>query len=354
MKKFIAASLAFLFVTGGILPSERGGASDAQGYTGGLPITAPSALLIDGATGKIIYAKNPHARRPPASTTKIMTALVVLEKSSLEDIVRIPKWVNSIEPSKVYLRPGEQYRIRDLVHATLISSANDASEVLAVATAGSQAQFAEWMNERARRIGCHNTNFVNASGLPAKWQYSSSYDLAMIMKEARRSPFIVESLSTKYIKIRSLAGRQIFLKNHNRFLWKTQRAVIGKTGWTRRGRHCFVGRINGMGREILVSMLGSHRLWVDLKILLDYQSGVALYKIKKNKKKWSATETQGIQNALKRAGYNPGKADGKFGPKTMRAVELFQKERGLYTTGFVDLSTCNKLTRYGLSKSTCR
>lgn len=352
MKKFVAASLVFLFLSGGLLPTDTGGAPEVQ--AAGLPITAPSALLVDGSTGKIIYAKNPHARRPPASTTKIMTALVVLEKSSLDEVVRIPKWVNSIEPSKVYLRPGEHYRIRDLVHATLISSANDAAEVLAVTTAGSQARFAEWMNERARRIGCRNTHFVNASGLPAKGQYSTSFDLALVMKEARRNPFIVESLGTKYLTIQSQAGRRIFLKNHNRLLWRTQKAVIGKTGWTRSGRHCFVGRINGLGREVLVSMLGSHRLWVDLKILLDYQFGVSLYKIKMNKKNWSPSQTSALQAALTRAGCQPGRVDGKFGPKTVQAIELFQKRHKLPPTGFVDLATCKKLIPYGLPKDTCR
>lgn len=333
------------------MPAESAWALPVQGV---LPITAGSAILLDVGTQKVIYAKNPHSRRSPASTTKVMTALVVLEKVPLNRIVRIPAWVQTIEPSKVYLRAGERYQVRDLLHAALISSANDASEVLAVSSAGSRAEFAKWMNAKARSIGCRDTRFTNASGLPLGNQYSTVYDLALIMKEAQKNPFIVNSLSRKYHTIQSIEGRKIALKNHNRLLWRSERSVIGKTGWTRKGRHCFVGRIQWKGREILISLLGSHRLWKDLKILLDYQFGLAFYKVYKNRKLWSATQVRGIQQVLARAGYFPGQIDGKFGPQTVKAVELFQKRNGLPPDGIVGENTCNHLTRHGLPKSYCR
>lgn len=350
MKRLISFSLSLLFLALNLTIPPF---DSAQAAPIGLPITASSAVLLDAATQKFIYAKAPHARRPPASTTKIMTAMVVLEKSSLNQIVRIPKGVGRIEPSKIYIRPGERYTIRDLLHATLISSANDAAEVLAVATAGSRTKFAQWMNERAHRIGCRNTHFMNPSGLPSASQYSTSYDLALIMEKAQKNPFIVDSLSRKYYTVRSLEGRTIGLKNHNRLLWKSERSVIGKTGYTRKGRHCFVGRIKWGGREILISMLGSHRLWKDLKILLDYQFGITLYKVYKNRHHWSETQTKAIQRALVRAGYAPGPLDGKFGPKTVRAVELYQKANGLPSDGIIGIATCRKLTRHGLSPTNC-
>ena len=343
-----------IFLSSSALPinHEIAWSVPAQGV--GLPITAPSALLIDVATQRIIYAKAPHSRRPPASTAKLMTALVVLEKSRLDKVVQIPGWASSIQPSKVYLRRGEHYRVRDLLQAMLISSANDAAEVLAVTTAGSRPRFAQWMNERARRIGCRDTHFANPSGLPSAKQYSSSYDLALIMREARKSAFIVNALSQKYRSIQSLEGRKIWLRNHNRFLWQRPRSVIGKTGYTRAGQHCFVGRIQWKGREVLVSLLGSHRLWTDLRILMDYQFGVALYKVYKNHKRWSESQTLAIQKALKRAGFLAGPVDGDFGPGTVRAVELFQKAHGLQPDGMVNLPTCKKLTHLGLSSSLCR
>ena len=200
MKKFFRLTLVFLFIFSHFSFLET---TSAMPASVGLPITAGSALLLDAATQKVIYAKAPHVPHPPASTTKVMTALVVLEKMPLDRKVRIPSWASSIQPSKVYLRPGETYRVRDLVHASLISSANDAAEVLAVEAAGSSAKFAQWMNEKARRIGCRQTHFVNASGLPPGNQYSTAYDLALIMREARKNPFIVDSMSRKYHTIYS-------------------------------------------------------------------------------------------------------------------------------------------------------
>ncbi len=350
VKKTLTLVLILAVLTGMIAPANPLLAAPAYRA---LPISAPSALLLDAGTHRVIYAKSPHLRRAPASTTKVMTAIVVLDRIPLNRVVRIPSWVKSIEPSKAHLRPGERFRVRDLLHATLISSANDAAEVLAVAAAGSKARFAQWMNEKARRIGCRNTHFVRASGLPAANQYTTSYDLALIMQEARKNPVIVDSLGRKYHSIRSLEGRRIDLKNHNRLLWKTARTVIGKTGYTRKGRYCFVGRINWMGREVLVSLLGSQRLWSDLKVLLDYQFGVAIYKAQKNRSRWSPGQVKEIQAALQRAGYSPGRADGKLGPKTIRAVELFQKKQKLRPDGIVGPATCRKLARFGLPKSYC-
>lgn len=354
MKKILSLSLVSLIFFAGIPSFEPAFANPAAVRR--LPITAGSAILLDAATHKVIYSKAPHVPRPPASTTKLMTALIVLETMPLDRVVRIPSWVRSVEPSKVYLKSGETYRVRDLLHATLISSANDAAEVLAVAAAGSRARFAQLMNQKAKQIGCRNTHFVNSSGLPpsSRNQYSTVYDLALIMQETQKNVFIANSLSRKYQAIHSLQGREIVLRNHNRFLWKTQSNVIGKTGYTRRGKHCFVGRIQWKGREVLVSLLGSHKLWKDLKVLVDYQFGLAIYKVYKNKKQWSSSAaTRGIQQALVRAGYSPGKVDGKFGPKTVRAVERFQKRSGLQPNGIITHSTCRRLTRYGLNPNTC-
>lgn len=349
MKKLFSLQLVLLLLTTNLSFPET-----LQAAPHSLPITAGSAFLWDISAQRVIYSKALHTRRPPASTTKIMTALVVLERVPLDRLITIPRWAASIEPSKIYLRPGERYRVRDLLHATLISSANDAAEVLAVAAAGSRTRFVQWMNEKARAIGCKNTRFANASGLPLGNPYSSVYDLALIMKKAKENPFLVDSLSRKYHTIRSTGGRKIHLRNHNRLLWRESRsAVIGKTGYTKRGRHCFVGRIRWGGKEVLVAMLGSRRLWKDLKVLLDYQFGVSLYKAYKNRKIWSTEATRAIQRSLLRAGYSPGPVDGRFGSRTVRAVLQFQKSRGLASDGLVGSRTCKALTGYGLSAAYC-
>lgn len=326
----------------------------ASGTTASLPLSAPSAVLLDAGTHKIIFAKAPHVHRPPASTTKLMTALVVLEKSSLDRVVRVPHWARSVEPSKIHLRAGERYTVRSLLQAVLINSANDAAEVLGVTLGGSRAAFAEMMNAKARRIGCRDTHFTNASGLPSGSQYSTAYDLALIMQEVRKNSFIVDSLSRKYLVIQSLNGRKIPLRNHNKMLWKQSTTVIGKTGYTRKGRHCFVGRIRWQGREVMVTLLGSNRLWKDLKILLDYEVGRSRHRIQSHRSHWSASKTKALQVALRRAGFSPGEVDGKFGPKTLRSVERFQKHQGLQVDGIVGPQTCRALSRFGLPPETCQ
>jgi D-alanyl-D-alanine carboxypeptidase (penicillin-binding protein 5/6) len=309
-------------------------------------ISAPSAVLVDGNTHQLVFAKTPHVRRPPASTTKILTAMVAMDLLSLDTAVTIPGYVASIQPSKIYLRGGERYRIRDLIRAILISSANDAAEALAVAAAGSRSNFALIMNQKAWQIGCRHSHFVNPSGLPNPYQYSTAYDLALIMRAAQWYPFLVETLKVKTMVIQSLAGRRIFLRNHNKMLWRDHREVLGKTGWTRAARHCFVGLINMNNRKVFVAMLGSHRLWRDLKTLVNYQFGTALSPILKNRKIWSREGTRKIQLALHRAGFNPGPVDGRFGTSTVRAVQSFQRAYGLPSDGIVGPVTWQKLSMF--------
>jgi len=239
----------------------------------GLPITASSAVLIDQSSNRILFSKTPNLRRPPASTTKLLTSLVVIRAMDLNKIVTIPASVEKVQPSKIHLRRGERYRVRELLRALLINSANDAAEALALATAGSRPAFAALMNRRARAIGCRGSHFVNPSGLPAKAQYSTASDMALIMREVQKYPFLVQTLATRTLTIKSTRGRKIYLRNHNKMLFRGYREVVGKTGWTRAARYCFVGQINAMNRKVFVAMLGSHRLWKDLMTLVSYQFG---------------------------------------------------------------------------------
>ncbi len=311
-----------------------------------LPISASSAILLDPLTKKAIFSKTPHRKRAPASTTKVLTSILAVENLKMNHVVTIPSFVNQIEPSKIYLRPGEKYYVRDLVRATLINSANDAAEVLAYAVAGSRSKFSAKMNRKVKQIGGRRSNFVRASGLPAKGQYSTTYDLALIMHYADRYPFIAKTLKTKRRTIRSLSGRKIYLKNHNKMLWRDSREVIGKTGWTRRAKHCFVGHIKVYGRSVYVAIMGSRSLWNDLKKLVDFQFGSSYRKVKTNSRLWSITQTERIQKGLKRAGYSPGTIDGMFGPKTVNAVERFQKAKGLGVDGIVGKQTWARIKAF--------
>lgn len=340
MKKALSVSLILAVMISGFTPTQP-----AYAYTA-VPITAPSAVLLDYQTHRLVYSKTPNLQRAPASTTKLLTAMVAMDMLALNKVVTIPTFVRSIQPSKIYLKPGERYYVRDLIKATLINSANDAAEVLAVASAGSRAAFAKRMNAKVRSLGCYNSHFMNASGLPAAGQYSTAYDMARIMRALQRYPYIVSVLKIKTGVIYSRAGRKIFLKNHNKMLWRDHREVIGKTGWTRKAKHCFVGHILVNGQKVFVAMLGSHRLWRDLKILVDYQFGKSISPVAQNRKIWGRDETKRIQRALVRAGYKTGPIDGVFGGATVSAVRNFQRAHGLSADGVVGDYTWKKLQSY--------
>lgn len=312
------------------------------------PISAQSAILLDPRTNRVLYSKRPHRERPAASTTKVMTALVIIQKLPLNRVVRVPKSAEYIPASKVYLRRGEKYTVRDLLKALLINSANDAAHTLAVACAGTESRFAQMMNVTARSLGARQTRFVNASGLPnPSGQYTTAYDLALIMKAANRNGFIKATMDQKYLTIKALTGRKIYLKNHNKMLWRRPHRIQGKTGFTRKALHCFVGSISAPRRgNLLVAIMGSLRPWHDLTVLLGISKALAPFQVQFNKMNLSQKEVADIQRALWRAGFRVGRIDGIFGSQTLKAVKAFQKSRGLDPDGIVGSRTWSKLQPY--------
>lgn len=236
------------------------------------PISAKSALLIDMNKKQVVYAKDPHRKLLPASTVKLMTALVVVEKFSLDTPIKISRNAASKPPSKAYVKKGEEYSVEELLKATLISSANDAACALAEAVAPKgEAEFALLMNKKAKELGAYNTQFANATGLPDSQmkQYSTAYDLVLIMKEASENPAIASIMRKKFAGIQNDDGRTILLKNHNKFLWRLKEpSLIGKTGYTIAAKHCFVGMLDSNGRKYAFAFLGSRSIWDDLERLL--------------------------------------------------------------------------------------
>lgn len=315
---------------------------------GTMPLAAPSAVLLDGTTNQILFAKEPNVRRAPASTTKLLSAMVALDHLPLNKVVTIPPGLEYVQPSKIGLRRGERFYVRDLVRASLIKSANDAAESLAILTAGSKPAFARLMNQKARKIGAANSNFVNPSGLPASAQYSTALDLAKIIMAASRYPFLVQTMKTRNAVIYSLDGRRIVLRNCNKMLWRTN-GIIGKTGWTRSARHCFAGRVQSRGKVIYVGIMGSAKrtyLWSDLRTVASAATGKKLKPIKKGEALPSRAETQRIQKALQKAGYFKGTATGFYGKKTRRAVRRFQRAKKIPVTGNVGPLTLRELKAY--------
>jgi serine-type D-Ala-D-Ala carboxypeptidase (penicillin-binding protein 5/6) len=309
-------------------------------------ITAPSVVLLEPGTQRILYARAPHRRQAAASTTKIVTALVALESISLDHWVKVRSETEGVEASKLYLKEGDELRVRDLLKAILMKSANDAAHALALEIAGSERGFAKRMTKKAKAIGAKNTRFINASGLPGKGQYSTAHDLALIMNEALESPVIVSILKQKSAVIRTRQGKRFFLKSHNKMLWQKQN-VIGKTGWTRVSKHCFLGLIQTGEREAIVSMLGSHRLWSDVRVLANKFMRLIGAKSSKYLAKGSrGDQVAKLQWALKRAGYFPVHPTGYFGTKTKEAVFAFQRAKNLAVDGIVGPKTQKALTPF--------
>ncbi|MBI4309209.1 MAG: D-alanyl-D-alanine carboxypeptidase [Candidatus Omnitrophica bacterium] len=240
--------------------------------------TAVAAVLWDATANHRYYAKNLDAKVYPASTTKVMTALLALERLPLDKYVTVSETAIQVQETKLNLKPGEQYRVRDLLFAVLLKSANDAANVLAEAAAGSQAQFVAMMNQKARAVGAKHTLFANAHGLPSDaQQYTTAHDMALLFAQAFKNPFFRKAITFKYRIIYSKEGRRYFLKSHNKSLflnWK--RNVYGKTGYTRQAQSCFVGYFIKRNHVYVIGVFGCRKRWEDIKFIIERYGGVNL------------------------------------------------------------------------------
>lgn len=318
----------------------------AAAVSPGVHLTARSAFLMDFRTERVFLSKNPHVRRAPASTAKILTALVVMDRLSTGKVLTASSKASAKPRTKIYVRSGERFYVRDLLKALLIASANDTAVVLAEGVAGSESAFAKLMNQKAREVGAKNSHFLNASGLPVKGQVSTAYDLAQIMQAAARDRFLMDTMKTRTASIKSLSGRTVRLRNHNKMMWRDRRKIYGKTGWTRASRHCFAGRILHNNRDLCVVTMGSVKPWDDLRKLLDYSSGrLVARKLTPAGagQNLSMDFVKSMQKVLKEQGYDPGPIDGMMGPRTMGAVMSFQRDQGLKPDGVVGPLTKAKL-----------
>lgn len=241
-------------------------------------LTARAAILIDSSTGKILYQKDPDLRLPPASTTKIVTAILTLESGrSLKNLLTVSKTATRVPATKLYLRPGQTLTIEDLLYGLLLSSANDAAVVLAEGIGGSIDHFAEMMTKKANEIGATNSHFTNPHGLTAPDHYSTARDLALLFRYAMKNATFREIVQTKISSVSSHmlvrkrpVARRISVRNHNRLLWNFDGALGGKTGYTLAAQKCFVGAVQRNGVTLIVSILGSRDQWGDTRKLLEY------------------------------------------------------------------------------------
>jgi len=235
-------------------------------------VVAESAAAIDSFTGEFLFVKNESAPQYPASSTKILTALLVIEAGDLDKLVTVDLSDTKVEPSNLELKPGEQYTRRQLLYGLMLKSANDVAMALARDNAGSVEAFAEKMNRRATELGATNSHFVNPNGLHSPDHYTTAHDLALIARAAMEQPFFRQVVSTIYYTWKSPAGAVYQLRNHNRLLRHFAGCNGLKTGYTRAAQQVLVSSALRDGHEVISVVLHTDKpgIWDDSKLLLAY------------------------------------------------------------------------------------
>lgn len=239
-------------------------------------VEALGAVIIDFETARVLWGKNQHAPMAMASTTKIMTALLALEKGNLQDIVTVSKRAASAPEVNMNLKTGEKIELNLLMHALMLQSSNDAAVAIAEHVGGSVEEFCRQMTERAKEIGALDTVFETPNGLDAGQHHSTAYDMALITREALKNPLFVKIINTPEAK-GSSDRTAYYISNKNRLLNEYQGANGVKTGFTGKAGHCFVGAAKRGDMQLISVVLasgwgdrGKAQKWVDTKRLLDY------------------------------------------------------------------------------------
>lgn len=234
-------------------------------------VLARSALLMEAQSGQVLYAKNAHLRLPPASLTKILTALVVVEHADLDEVVTASKRAVETPASSMHLLEGEQVSVRDLLCALLLRSANDSAVALAEHVGGSVEQFVQMMNQKAQALGARNTHMVNPHGLDAPNHYSTAYDLALIARAFMEHPTLRAIVGQRYYIVqRSLNQEDLWMVNKSKFLQLYPYAEGIKTGYTRSAGFCFAGSATKQGRRLIAVVLNSPRREQDTISMMEY------------------------------------------------------------------------------------
>lgn len=237
-------------------------------------INGQTGVLIDAKTATVLYDKNAHARMEPASTTKIMTAILALEKGKLSDIVTVGKEPTLADGTRIYLEEGEKLTLKQLLYAMLLNSANDAAIAIAEYIGQDVPSFVKMMNEKAREIGAYDTTFVNPNGLPAEGHLTTAYDLALMARYALLNfPEFRKIVSTKTYNI-PWQGKQWDrqLVNINKLLWRYEGANGVKTGYTHSAGQTVVASATKDGWQLIAVVLKTQgqNVWSDAEALLDY------------------------------------------------------------------------------------
>lgn len=236
---------------------------------GAVSTGASCAILMDAGSGRILYEQNIHERRPIASITKLMTALVAVENTeALETLITIqPEWTG-IEGSSIYLNPNEKISMKALLYGLLLQSGNDAAAAIAGYVAGGEEAFAELMNDRAVRLNMKNSHFTNPSGLSDEGHYSTAYDMALLARECLNNQILAEMCATQRVEIE---GRTFY--NHNKLLHRYEGCIGMKTGYTELAGRTLVSAAVKDGQTLICVTLNDGNDWNDHEKLFDYGFG---------------------------------------------------------------------------------
>lgn len=229
-------------------------------------VSANSAILYDASAGKVLWEQRSDERSLIASTTKIMTAFLVVQLCPMESVVTVPAEAVGTEGSSVYLKAGERLSVRDLLLGLMLSSGNDAAIALAMHTCGSVEGFVRLMNWEAEHLGLKNTRFANPNGLDDENNYSTAYDLACLTAVALQNERFAEIVVAKQAGIGG--GRQ--LVNHNKLLWRIDGCIGVKTGYTKAAGRILVSAVRKNGRLLIAVTIHDGNDWADHAALYDY------------------------------------------------------------------------------------
>ena len=294
MRKSLAIVFGMLLLLGNI------GFANVQPVLGVEIVTeATSAILMDAASGQILYEKESHKELPPASVTKLMTLLVAADavasgKVKLTDKVTASENASKLGGSQIYLEPGETFTLEQMLIAIAVGSANDGCVAVAEHIDGTHEAFVEEMNRKAQALDLKNTHFVNAYGLPAEGHYTSAFDLAVIAREALNYPLVRKLTSMKEYDLRD---GKFKLWNTNKLLWWYPGADGFKTGWTNEAKYCLASTVERNGLRLICVVMGVPQVRghfaESMKI---YNYGFAKYEFKQFA---PATQKQGVVKVRK-------------------------------------------------------
>nr|WP_240986839.1 D-alanyl-D-alanine carboxypeptidase family protein [Acididesulfobacillus acetoxydans] len=240
------------------------------------PIQGEAVYLMDLQSGQVLYAKNPEEKLNPASTTKIMTALLAIERGNLNDRVTASRTMldsKIVYGTQIYLKPGERMSLKDLLYAVLLNSANDAAVAVAEHIGGNLPHFVDLMNKKAKEIGMVNTHFMNPTGLTEKGHFTTARDLALLARVAYQNPVFRQYVKTKIHTIpRAQTNVPTVMVNENKLLWQDPDVNGMKTGYTTAAENCLVATATRGGRELVGVILKAPggELFSNMKELLNY------------------------------------------------------------------------------------